>query len=99
MGTVLSPGPQYNPAETTGKYLNTSSSFSFGPSDEMRQVAEFNFREQQEKLARKSKGMKSVYAQKSPSQPQPHEQMNAKVWKQMRTTGKSPAKSRDMGFY
>ena len=51
--TVLSPGPQYNPAEVAEKYLNTSSSFSFGPSDEMKSVAAFEKKEMEEKMARR----------------------------------------------
>lgn len=51
--TVLSPGPQYNPAEVAEKYLNTSSSFSFGPSDDMKAAREWERREFEEKVARR----------------------------------------------
>jgi hypothetical protein len=50
--TAVSPGPQYNPEETAGKYMSTASSFSFGPSDDMRAAAAFERKEKQEKLAR-----------------------------------------------
>merc|ERR1719231_1516475 len=93
--TVLSPGPQYNPAEVAEKYLNTSSSFSFGPSDEMKSVAAFEKKEMEEKMARRSANLKSAYAAKKKGHATAHEKMNGKIWENLRASkSASGAKSK-----